>query len=244
MDAAFVRAAGGHAAGIVTCRTRQSPRGVYGIRSVPAKEIEADLALLLRDLPVAAIKVGLFATPSTARVLAEGAQSAGIPLVVDPVLESTSGFRFAGKGAIEALRNWLVPAAALVTPNRAEAARLSGIRIDAPSEAAEAARRLLEWGPRAVLVKGIAWRGRRIDVLVDRSRHPRYFGSKDIPGADPHGTGCALASAIAARLAAKDPLDVAVAKARGLVLASIRRRFLPAPRGLEFLSPTPRAPRR
>lgn len=239
LDAAFVRASGAHAAGLVTCRTRQTPRRVTGVVPVRPEEIRADLAALLRDLPVDAIKVGLFGSPATARVLADAARRSGAPLVVDPVLTSSTGFRFASPAAVRALKADLFPAAALVTPNRAEAEALSGRPVGSVADAADAARRLLELGPKAVLVKGISAHGRRTDVLVERARPPRVFSAREIAKADPHGTGCALAASIAAELAAAVPLAEAIRRARRRLLAAIRRRFAPAPRGLEFLSPGP-----
>lgn len=242
LDAAFVRAAGAHAAGLATCLTRQTPRGVFGMTPVPSRTIRDDLRALVRDLPIDAIKVGLVGAPATARVLADAARRTRAPLVLDPVLAASTGFPFANSAVLRALTEDLFPVAALVTPNRGEAAALAGHPIDSVDDAVDAARRLLDLGPRAVLVKGLPARGRRVDVLVERSRPPRLFSAREIAGADPHGTGCALASAVAARLGAGDSLPDAIRAARRLLLAAMRRRFAPAPRGLEFLSPVARRP--
>src|SRR5262245_8398361 len=101
--------------------------------------------------------------------------------------------------------------------------------------------RLHRLGPRAVLVKGLAEGSSRVDVLYDGSAL-YVFRSRTIRGADPHGTGCALASGIAANLALGRPLVEAISRSRRLVRAAIRARFRPAERGLEYLGIPRRAP--
>ncbi len=239
MDSAAVRAAGAHPAGLVTCRTQQSPRGVFGVKNVPTSEILAGLALLARDLPPAAVKLGLFGAPGTARAVAGFARRLSIPLVVDPVVRSSTGTLLVGRAGMKALREELLPAAAVLTPNREEAGILSGLAIESVADAVTAARKIAAMGPQAVLVKGLrAPRRMRVDILATAAGRVRRFSSLEIDGADPHGTGCTLASALAARLAAGDPLEKAVRRARRVVRAAIRSRFRPVRGGLDLLGPT------
>jgi hydroxymethylpyrimidine/phosphomethylpyrimidine kinase len=218
-QAAIVRL-GGHAATVVTAVTAQSMRGVTAIHAVPDDVVDAQLAAVLGDLPVAAVKTGMLATPGQVRSVARALGTRPLPLVVDPVMVATAGDRLAGADVVAAILAELVPRAALVTPNLAEAAALAGRPVGDPDEMAAAGRALLERGAAAVLVKGGHLSGRAIDVLVT----PGVVVELEAPsvaGPAVHGTGCALSAAIAVRLAHGEALLDAVRDAKAWLTSAI-----------------------
>jgi len=145
------------------------------------------------------------------------------PIVLDPVMISTSGAALLEKSAVRALVSDLFPHATLVTPNLPEAEALAGIRIRTPEAMREAARRILDLGARAVLLKGGHLPGGRLIDLLVTARATTRFASPRIPTQHTHGTGCALAAAIAARLALGDLLPAAVRAAREHVRRALLR---------------------
>jgi hydroxymethylpyrimidine/phosphomethylpyrimidine kinase len=156
---------------------------------------------------------------TVAGVLAE--KAAGIPLVVDPVMYAKGGHALLEPDAIGALKAKLLPLAAVVTPNIPEAEAIAGVTIETVADMHDAARAIVAMGPRAVLLKGGHMEAAEVtDVLcqgdaVEDMTHPR------IETRHTHGTGCTLASAIAAGLAQGMDLSAAVRRARAYVLAAI-----------------------
>jgi len=127
----------------------------------------------------------------------------GIPLVLDPVLSSWDGSDLSGPGTLDAICEHLIPKAACITPNSEEAGELSGIEVTDEKSARLAARRILDMGAAAVLIKGghlSSEAGTVRDVLFLPDGE-LAFSHERIAGRDPHGTGCILSSAIAAGLA-------------------------------------------
>ncbi len=160
-----------------------------------------------------------------ARVVAEtlAARAAGIPLVVDPVMVSTSGAALADDGAIEILKSALIPLATLVTPNIPEAEALCGFPLSAPDDLMRAGERLLSLGARAVLLKGGHGGADTVsDFLFTPGESPRVYIAKRVATRHTHGTGCTLATAIACGLGQDMPLGDAIQRAHDFVQAAIR----------------------
>lgn len=222
-DARTIEALGGYACTAITAVTAQNTRGITAWRPVPTTLLAAQITAVLDDLPVAAIKTGLL--PGSAAVRAVAGALAGfrkIPLVVDPVIGSTSGTRFLPPAGVRALLRKLLPLATLVTPNWPEAEMLTGLRVRTFADAEAAARRLLATGCKAVLVKGGHGPGRACrDCLVLPDRRAVWFESPRIKTRNTHGTGCVLAAAIALRLARGDPVEVATAHARQFLISCL-----------------------
>jgi hydroxymethylpyrimidine/phosphomethylpyrimidine kinase len=146
----------------------------------------------------------------------------GIPVVVDPVMYAKNGDSLLDPAARETLIQRLLPCAALITPNVREAEALSGLTLQQPDDLAAAARRLLEFGPAAVLVKGGHLAGETVtDWLVWRGG-AEAFTAPRMESRNTHGAGCTLASAIAAGLAQSMPLVEAVRRALAYVQEAIR----------------------
>lgn len=214
-DARSIEAMGAMPLAVVTATTVQAGRGVKGYRPVAPAHVLAQLDELLKRLPVAAVKIGQVPSAACARALSGALGRAGLPLVLDPVLVATGGASLAVRGTAAAIADSLLPLATLVTVNLAEAAVLAGLRVADLEGMKRAARVLLEKGAGAVLVKGGHLPGDPVDLLHHGGRD-LLLRSKRIPGSM-HGTGCALASAVAARLACGDDLVPAVRAARAHV---------------------------
>ncbi|HET6639319.1 MAG TPA: bifunctional hydroxymethylpyrimidine kinase/phosphomethylpyrimidine kinase [Gemmatimonadota bacterium] len=231
-----------HALGVfgtsaITALTAQSTRGVAGIHPVDAAFVRLQIDTTVQDIPPDAVKTGMLADASIVEVLADAAARHRFPvLVVDPVMVATTGARLLEEDAIALVRERLLPIATLVTPNAPEAAVLLDREVVTAADQEAAARALVdELGARAALVKGGDLEGDVLtDVLYDGNRLEAFRDAR-IRTTSTHGSGCALASAIAAYLAlgeggsaasSGDALVAAVAAARTWV----RRAIEDAPR--------------
>lgn len=215
---------GVYGASVLTALTAQNTGGVQGVHAVPAAFVAAQMASVLDDLDVKAVKTGMLADAAIIRAVADGLArlAPAIPLVLDPVMVATSGDVLLAPDAIETLRSVLIPRATLITPNLPEAAQLLGEPI-AQNEAAAAAQlgRLSRLGAKAVLLKGGHGEGREaVDLLAVGDRVVR-LASPRIDTRNTHGTGCTLSAAIAARLAQGAGLETAVRGAKDYVHGAI-----------------------
>ena len=220
-DLETLRALGAAARLVVTVVTAQPPRGAARIGATPPALLRAQLDAARAHGPLAAVKIGLVATPAGARALAAWLRERRVRRVVfDPVLVSSGGARLASP----AVARLLFPAAGLITPNIPEAEALSGLRIRTRAEVERAARRLRALGARAVLVKGghlaaaPGW-----DYFFD-GRTSLWLGGRHLAGLRPRGTGCRLASAIAVHWGAGCELPEAIRRARRFVRALLAKR--------------------
>jgi hydroxymethylpyrimidine/phosphomethylpyrimidine kinase len=215
-DVKVLAAFGVYAYAAVTAVTVQSRAGPTKVRPVPADLLEAQLRAIAGDAPLAAVKVGALATGENAAAVARVLGSVDAPLVLDPVLSTSGGASLLDESGRRALVEHVLPIAALVTPNLAEAAALSGLDVSDRAGMERAARALAALGARAVLVKGGHLAGSPTDLFWDG--RARWLDAPRID-ADLRGTGCALSSAIAAGLALGRPLEEAVGQAREYVRA-------------------------
>lgn len=204
-------AAGVHGTSVITCVTAQNTRAVDAIFPLPAEAVRAQLRAVLRDFDVRAAKTGMLYSADLVRAVADGLEPTRFPLVVDPVMVATVGASLERAGLAAALGRHLLPRAALVTPNRREAERLSGRRVRGLADARAAAKAIAKLGPGAVLVKGGHLRGELVDLLYHEGAFTEYRGFR-YPR-ELHGSGCTLAASIAGHLAAG--LDLVRAIERG-----------------------------
>jgi hydroxymethylpyrimidine/phosphomethylpyrimidine kinase len=223
-DARTIQALGGYAVCAVTAVTAQGGRGVRSWQPVPARLVRDQIAAVLEPCAVAAIKTGLLPNAAVVRavVRALGARPR-IPWVVDPVIGSTSGTRFLSPEGLAALKQELLPGAALVTPNWPEAEALVGRPVRTDRQAEEAARRLSGEHGCAALVKGGHGAGRvcRDWLATPEGRLTAFTGPRIATG-NTHGTGCVLSAAIAFHLARGAALPEAVTRARAFLLRALR----------------------
>jgi hydroxymethylpyrimidine/phosphomethylpyrimidine kinase len=196
---------------VIVALTAQNTREVRAVETVPEAMVSAQITALAEDLPPAALKTGMLAEAGLVRLVARAIRENGWgPLVVDPVMVSTSGARLLSTEAEEVVREDLLPLAALVTPNLDEAAILTGRVVHDVPTMERAGATLLRFGAGAALIKGGHLSGQTItDVLVTPSGI-RHFSRPRLETGSVHGTGCTLSAAITAGLALERMLERAV----------------------------------
>lgn len=207
----------------ITAVTAQNTKAVSVIHSVPAKVVAAQIEACLSDIGADAIKIGMLGSAPVVRAVAGAiAQAAkSIPVVLDPVMVSTSGSRLLSEQAVMALKRTLLPLATIVTPNIPEARALVGLRGTTIKQAEASGRALMGLGAKAALIKGgHATRATIDDVLVWEGG-TEVLAFPRINTKHTHGTGCTYASAIACGLAEGLSLPLAVGRARDYVQAAI-----------------------
>ncbi|OFV84061.1 MAG: bifunctional hydroxymethylpyrimidine kinase/phosphomethylpyrimidine kinase [Acidobacteria bacterium RIFCSPHIGHO2_01_FULL_67_28] len=208
----------------VTAVTIQSTRGVKGVQPVSAEVLRAQLEELIKDVPVAAVKIGMLGTRANVQVVAELLEKKKFPFVVlDPVLKATSGLELLDATGVKELSKRLLGLATVITPNIAEAAVLSGLEIKGEEGMKAAAQKLRELGARAVVITGGDLE-KPVDVFYDGTTCTP-FGGERVKSENTHGTGCAFSSAIAANLALGRQLDDAVMLAKAYVRKAIERGY-------------------
>jgi hydroxymethylpyrimidine/phosphomethylpyrimidine kinase len=215
-------ALGVYGASVITALTAQNTKGVLAIHQVPAEFIAAQIDAVFSDFAVGAVKIGMLGHAGAIEAVAAGLVKYGARnVVLDPVMVATSGERLLRPDALEALRK-LIARANVVTPNLPEAAALLGVSpARDEGEMLEQARKLLELGADAVLIKGGHGSGpESVDLLVEPAGHTR-FSAERAKTANTHGTGCTLSAAIAAGLAKGDLLGEAVGEAKTYVSRAI-----------------------
>jgi len=203
---------------VLTSVTAQNTRGVTAVSDVPVETIEAQFDAVVSDIGVDAAKTGMLSSRAIIEAVAARLRRAPIrQLVVDPVMRAKGGDPLLHPEAADALRDQIVPLAAIVTPNRHEAEALARLTIDGPAAAEEAARRIHALGAQAVVIKD----GGR-DLFYDGGEMVWLEGER-IDTRSLHGTGCTLSAAMAAHLArGLAPIDAA-REAKKFVTVAIRR---------------------
>jgi hydroxymethylpyrimidine/phosphomethylpyrimidine kinase len=227
---------GVYGATVVTALTAQNTRGVRAIHYPSPDIVAAQIAAVVEDFAVAAIKIGMLGSVEIAGVVAEtlsvflaglarhAAGGHGAFIVYDPVMIASSGDALSEAGFVEAVRHALLPLVDCLTPNLADAAVLLGEPI-ARSEAdmARQGASLLKLGPRSVLMKGGHLDSDEAVDLLATDDAVRRFAAPRVASKNLHGTGCTLSSAIAANIALGIALPEAVAAAKAFVRQSIAR---------------------
>lgn len=205
----------------VTSLTFQNTEGVFGASPQSAQTLRRQIEPLFEDFEIAAIKTGLLGTEDIVNEVANLIELKGKPLVVDPVMRSTSGFGLTGDQALEALKTRVIPLASVVTPNIDEASRLTDVVIVDRSTMRRAAQIILEMGARAALITGGDLDlDSSSDLLVDAEGTVIYEAAR-IRSRHTHGTGCAFASAIACLLARGHSLRESIPIAKDYIKRAI-----------------------
>jgi len=235
-DLRSVFSQGAHALTAITALTAQNTSGVRDIHVPPVAFLRAQLDALFEDFPIDAIKIGMLGSADIVDCVAERLQRLPrIPVVLDPVMVSGTGAPLLAEPAITTLRQQLLPRCSLLTPNLHEAELLLNAPIRSFEAMRLAAAELIAMGPSAVLLKGghLEADGPVRDLLLAAQgewwfEHPRLDRR-------PHGTGCSLASTIAARLAFGDALQAACETACDHVHQALLHAYRPGQGGLDVL---------
>ena len=219
---------GVHGLSAIAALTAQHTRGVTAVHVPDASFLRAQIDTCFADFRITAVKLGMLASAEVSHAVADALEAhAPAAVVLDPVMVATSGARLLEPDALSALRERLLPMATLITPNLPEAELLLERPIADLDAMRDACHALLALGARAVLLKGghLPGNGDIVDLLagggaIHEIRHRR------LPG-EAHGTGCTLASAVAARLALGDDLRAACDKASDYVHRALLSGYRP-----------------
>jgi hydroxymethylpyrimidine/phosphomethylpyrimidine kinase len=210
----------------ITAVTAQNTLGVIAVEPLMADFVTAQIEAIAGDIDLQATKTGMLATAAIVEAVTAAIDELDLPkVVVDPVLVATGGDPLLDEDGLQVMRAELLPRALVVTPNLPEAEVLSGYQIRSMEDIQEAARRIHDLGPTAVIIKGGHGQGNVVvDVLYDGDRFLE-FRTDRLPHAHVHGTGCAFASAVAAYLALGLSLEEAAERAQSYVAGAIRHAF-------------------
>ena len=213
---------GTHGMSALTAVTAQNSVGVHGWWPLPVEAVRAQIRAVIDDIGVDAVKLGMLGTAEVAAAVADELAGVTAPIVVDPVCVSKHGDSLLSPDALSVLRDRVIPLATVVTPNLDEVAELTGVRVSRPEDLEQAAEAVHALGARHTLVKGGHLAGEAVDLLWPGGER---FTAPRLDNRHTHGTGCTLASAIAARLALGDDVPDAVGKAKAYVTEAIARGF-------------------
>jgi hydroxymethylpyrimidine/phosphomethylpyrimidine kinase len=212
-----------HGLAAITALTAQNTQGVAEIHVVPAEFVAEQIHALFADIEIAAVKIGMLASPGIVNAVAQSlAEHRGMPVVLDPVLATSSGDQLAIGDVADALLQHLAPLVTLFTPNLEEGARLAEAPV--PTTIAgmhKLAEQLHGRGFKSVLVKGGHLKGSTADdILFDGVSH-HTFSAARIATRNTHGTGCTLSAAIAVNLALGQDLIRSIEAAKVFICGAL-----------------------
>lgn len=186
-----------HGTCAITAVTAQNTLGVQGVFGIPPEAVSEQLSSITSDFSVAFAKTGMLYSPDTVNVVVRHLRAEGIPFVLDPVIEAEAGGRLLRPEAVVAVKEMLIPLARVVTPNIFEARALTGIHVKDITSAKAAARKIIDMGANAVVVKG----GHLdcTDLLMEEDEVHLLKGRREKGGN--HGVGCTYSAALTSFLA-------------------------------------------
>jgi hydroxymethylpyrimidine kinase/phosphomethylpyrimidine kinase len=213
LDLKVFQALGVYGTCAVTAVTAQNTVGVQKVNKIPPRVVGAQIDSIAKDMTIAAAKTGMLWRAHTVSIVAARIKRRSIPnLVVDPIIFASDGTRLLSREGVLALKLRLVPQCAIVTPNLAEAAVLTGLEVSDVESMKRASEAIAGLGPKAVLVKGGHLTGVPTDILFDGEDFVELRQKRRVEDSV-HGTGCMLSAALAARLALGDSVNEAAQKA-------------------------------
>jgi len=215
-------ALGVHGTTAITSVTAQNTCSVRAVEDLKTEMIREQIKAVAEDMGIDAGKTGMLHTEEIIKTVSSEVSKYKFPLVVDPVMIAKSGVPLLKPEAVDALENYLLPEATVITPNRFEAEKLADMKIESLRDAEIAAEKISEMGPKAVVIKGgHLEESEAIDVLYYKGKL-KTFSAPRLDVKNTHGTGCSFSAAIAAELAKKTELPVAVEKAKKIVTLGIK----------------------
>ncbi|MGP4112378.1 bifunctional hydroxymethylpyrimidine kinase/phosphomethylpyrimidine kinase [Streptomyces sp. 4N509B] len=218
-----------HGMSVVTAITAQNSLGVQGVWELPTEAVDQQFRSVVGDIGVQAVKTGMLASAelveTVAALLGGAPGTGGAPVVVDPVGVSKHGDPLLAADALDAVRERLLPTATVTTPNLAEVAQLTGVRVETEADMRTAAAAILAFGTRWALVKGGHLPGDQATDLLTDGDEEHWLRAPRVVNRHTHGTGCTLAAAIASHLARGSSVPEAVVAAKDYVTGAIRAGF-------------------
>lgn len=219
-------ALGVYGATAITAITAQNTLGVHSQLSLPQQMVYDQIVAVIDDLSPSVVKIGMLSNADIVTAVADALGRYSMPIILDPVIVSTSGHRLLSVEGEELVKQRLIPIATLVTPNIPEMVALTKMPVVTYEDKVLAAEQLLGYGAKAVLLKGGHEDGDiKSDILFTNTPsgiESTFFSSDTISTRNTHGTGCTLSSAIAAYMALGYELKVAISNAKKYVTRAIR----------------------
>jgi hydroxymethylpyrimidine/phosphomethylpyrimidine kinase len=211
---------------VITAITAQSTRGVFGVQDIEAQMIQKQLEVIFEDIKVHGIKIGMVSSVTTIKTIAGVLKNhREIPLVLDPVMVSKSGYNLLELEAKVALIENLLPLATIVTPNLPEAEVILGEKISNLDDMKRAGEKIYKLGPKYVLMKGGHLEDEfSTDVLYDGCQWTEFV-TRRIDTKNTHGTGCTLSASLCSNIAKGLTIEKAVAASKAYVTKAIENSF-------------------
>ena len=210
---------------VITALTAQNTRGVTAIHALPPSFAVEQMTAVFTDIGADAVKIGmLYSAELIEAVTATLNKYRARNIVLDPVMVAQSGDKLLQDDAIQAIKDYLMPVADVVTPNLPEAEVLLGQKIESLEDMQRAARALAQFGGRSILIKGGHLEESNSTDLLYLTEEDRFvtLEAERVDSRNNHGTGCTLSSAIAGHMARGDPIEDAVRKAKTYIQNAIR----------------------
>jgi hydroxymethylpyrimidine/phosphomethylpyrimidine kinase len=208
----------------ITSMTVQNTQGVEAVHNTPSAELRGQLEILVQDCEIAAVKIGMLGNRGNAVVIGEFLDAHKFPhVILDPVMKSSSGTELLDAGGVKYVATELIKRSTVFAPNVPEAEILTGLEIKDVLAMEAAARKLVEMGAPAVIVKG-GHMERAVDIVFDGSEMVQLGGDR-VKTENMHGTGCTFASALTAQLAAGRGLIEAATLAKAYVTKAIEKGY-------------------
>ena len=219
-------ALGVYGATAITAITAQNTIGVHSQLAIDPQMVYDQICAVVDDLHPQVVKIGMLSNEGIVRAVAEALRKYQLPVILDPVIISTSGHRLLSEDAQEVLKHKLLPLSTLVTPNIPEMSTLTAMPLATFEDKERAAQHLMQYGATSVLLKGGHEEGdTKSDILFSMSPsgvQSTIFSSQTIQTRNTHGTGCTLSAAIAAFIARGESINEAIAKAKSYISDAIR----------------------
>lgn len=219
-------ALGVYGATAITAITAQNTLGVHAQHAIPPQMVHDQIVATMDDLAPSVVKIGMLANVAIVDSVAEALSSYSTPIILDPVIVSTSGHRLLSAEAEKSIIRLLLPMTELLTPNIPEMEALADMPIATLDEKMRAAEQLFRYGAKAILLKGGHEQGdAKCDILFTQTAagiQSTTFTSETIDTRNTHGTGCTLSSAIAAYVARGCNIAEAIFNAKEFVTEAIR----------------------
>ncbi|MGL4797254.1 MAG: bifunctional hydroxymethylpyrimidine kinase/phosphomethylpyrimidine kinase [Paraclostridium sp.] len=218
-------AIGTYGMSVITAITAQNTHGVFLVEDLSREIIKKQIEVVFDDIPPRAVKVGMVSSPEIIKEIVDTLDKYTCEyLVVDPVMISKSGYSLLKPEAKDNLIKYLIPKAYIITPNTLEAEEITGVKIDNLEDMKIAGKKILDLGPKFVLMKGGHLEGDAVDVLIGQDTFEIYK-SERLDRKNTHGTGCTLSSAITSYLALGYDVKEAVGLGKEYITNAIRYSF-------------------
>jgi hydroxymethylpyrimidine kinase/phosphomethylpyrimidine kinase len=222
-DIKTISSLGSYGVAAITAITYQNTREVRGTYTTTADALKLQLETLLDDITINALKTGMLGTKENVEIISDIVSNHSLrPLVIDPVIISSSGYPLLEEKGVNTLKKRLIPLAEIITPNLLEASALSGMDVKNVEQMKEAAKAMFDLGVARVLITGGHLEEKPTDLLYE-GREFTFFEGERIEGIEAHGLGCHFSAALATLLSQGLVLKEAIKKAKTLISISLKR---------------------